>query len=910
MARLNIRSFIQGTANAGAAQAASLPVPVLTNVEQKLFKSFEECGKGWFWAVDASGRLTYISPAFAAAFSVTPDILLGESFIDFFVPPGAETNPRQRLSFALNRQTHFDRITQQTEYEGVRHWWEISGRVHSDASGQFLGYLGFANDVTERLESSQTASQLALVDALTGLPNRLSMQQQLDEIAAQIRIPGRTYTIVLLDLDRFKAVNDSLGHPAGDALLQQVAHRLRRIVGDRGKVFRLGGDEFQLMLPGCDDRIALAQLVDDVISSISQPYTIGGSRCGIGASAGLAVGPADGKSGEELMRNADLALYAAKGAGRGCHRFFEPELLKLAENRRTLEEDLRDAIAKGELSLYYQPVVNLRTGDVTCVEALMRWHHPIQGLVSPAVFIPIAEDADLIERLGEWALRRACDEAAAWPSDIRVAVNVSAIQFANPALPGKVISALANSQLAPERLELEITEGVFLGESVDTDEMFASLKRVGVRLSLDDFGTGYSSLGYLKTAPFDKIKIDQSFVRDATLPGSRNGAIIAAIVALAEALDMETTAEGIESFDQLDLVRDLGVSHVQGYVYSKPLENDELIGQLDAGQWTISPSGPAVHRPPRRTMYRRVGVIAGSYYHPLLLRNISETGAYIEGLFEVPIGAQLIVDFGNGDLALAEVRRADARGHGIAFYNPLEDDGAGGLRPQNRIAPYVLATSGIADFAQTDESSMWDPADTVGFEGLLEKLDLGRCGSGNGAEGEGGDGSGTGMPTTGTAHHKVIAKFAAINPLQRLSLLTVGNASKRHITAEEWERLKTAVEESGNAQLKYVIALVVLTGARFQELLTAKRAEVDIAERMWRIPASAEGEGRQIRLSGAALEIIADLPQVADAEHLIVNPRTGKPFKSIFTSWDAARKKAGLASLSVHDLRNSLQKAW
>ena len=909
MGRLNIRNFMPGAAGSASPPA---PAPInLAALEHKLFKSFEECGKGWFWAVDAQNHIIYISPTFAALFASTPDVLLGENFLDFFLSTGVEANPRHRLSFVLNRRSNFDCVTKQTECDGVRHWWEISGRVQTDRSGEFQGYLGFATDVTERLESSQSASQLALVDALTGLPNRLAMQQQLDEIAAQIRAPGRTYTIVLLDLDRFKAVNDSLGHPAGDALLQQVAHRLRRIIGERGKVFRLGGDEFQLMLPGLDDRASLGLLMDDIIASLSQPYTIEGSRCAIGASAGLAVGPADGRSGEDLMRNADLALYAAKDAGRGCHRFFEPGLLKLAADRRMLEEDLRDAIAKGEISLYYQPVVNLRTGDVTCVEALMRWHHPTQGLVSPAVFIPIAEDADLIEMLGEWALRKACEQAAAWPTAIRVAVNVSAIQFANPALPGKVVSALANAELPPDRLELEITEGVFLGESTDTDEMFAALKRIGVRLSLDDFGTGYSSLGYLKTAPFDKIKIDQSFVRGATLPGSRNGAIIAAIVALAEALDMETTAEGIESFDQLDLIRDLGVSHVQGYVYSKPINNDDLTSQLEAGQWTISPSGPARHRPPRRTMYRRVGVIVGSYYHPVLLRNVSETGAYIEGLFDVPIGAQLIVDFGTGLLAVAEVRRADPRGHGITFFNPLEDDGAGGLRPQNRIAPYLLATCGLSDLSLGDESALWDPTESVGFEALLDKLEMKITRAIHSADGDGDGDGGSGDGTSGNmAHHKVLAKFAAINPLQRLSLLTVGNANSRRLSNEEWDRLRTAVEESGNAQLKFVIALVVVTGARFQELLTARRGDIDVEARLWRIPASADGEAREIRLSAAALEIIADMPQVAESDHLVVNPRTGKPFKSIFTSWDAARKKAGLASLSIHDLRNSMQKVW
>ena len=361
------------------------------------------------------------------------------------------------------------------------------------------------------------------------------MEEFLDKLLEGAEHHRRPCTVMLVDLDRFKQVNDTLGHPAGDALLKQVAGRLVRIVGDKERVFRLGGDEFQVVLPSCADRKQIDALASDIIHGLSQPYSIGGSRCIIGASIGMAVCPEDGTSRVGLMRNADLALYASKSDGRGRSKFFSTDLLASAERKRALEEDLRDALVRNEMRLVYQPLVHCQSNRITGVEALMRWDHPNEGPISPSVFIPIAEEAGLVGRLGDWALRKACEDAARWPGNLRVAVNVSPSQFSDGTLPHTVISALATSGLAADQLELEITEGVFLGDTAAAANMFATLKKIGVRLALDDFGTGYSSLGYLRSAPFDKIKIDQTFVREATLPGSRNSAIIAAIVALAEA---------------------------------------------------------------------------------------------------------------------------------------------------------------------------------------------------------------------------------------------------------------------------------------------------------------------------------------------------------------------------------------
>lgn len=293
-----------------------------------------------------------------------------------------------------------------------------------------------------------------------------------------------------------------------------------------------------MIVPGHQDRNALGHIARELIASLSQPYSIDGQSVVIGASVGIALAPEHGTTSDALIRNVDLALYAAKDAGRGVFRFYAEDLHAAAEERAELEQDLRDAIARGELQLYYQPVVFAATEKIVGFEALMRWHHPKRGWLSPAKFVPIAEDAGLIDRMGQWALRTACADLARWPTSIRCAVNVSALQFANPELPTIVANALAHSGVAASRLELEITESVFLNDSAGTEAMFKALKRVGVRLALDDFGTGYSSLGYLKKAPFDKIKIDRSFVQGATEEGSRNGAIIASITSLAEALQM------------------------------------------------------------------------------------------------------------------------------------------------------------------------------------------------------------------------------------------------------------------------------------------------------------------------------------------------------------------------------------
>ena len=486
--------------------------------------------------------------------------------------------------------------------------------------------------MTEKRRSEAEITRLALFDSLTGLANRQRMRLSLDQALNPVGGFRRSTALFLLDLDRFKVVNDTLGHQTGDALLIQVGQRLTRSVADAGLVGRLGGDEFQVILPGIDQIEALSELARRVIAALSQPYSINGANIVIGCSIGVAIAPQDGTDAEMLVRNADLALYAAKAEGRGIHRFYREELLHGAQNKKQLEDDLRQALVNHQLRLVYQPVVSTKDAKIGGYEALLRWDHPTRGSISPSEFVPVAEECGLIESIGEWVLRTACIEAARWPGDIRVAVNVSPIQFANPALPAIVTSAIAKSGLAPARLELEITEGVFLDESRSAEQMFKSLKGIGVRLALDDFGTGYSSLGYLKSAPFDKIKIDQSFVRGAVIPGNRNAAIIKAIVTLATTLNMETTAEGVEVQDEIGLIQELGCTHIQGFVYGRAVAAGDVPPMLAHNGGIATAMGHKISRSPRTAMIRSAMLEIGDARGEVRIRNISATGALIDGI--------------------------------------------------------------------------------------------------------------------------------------------------------------------------------------------------------------------------------------------------------------------------------------
>ncbi|WP_230481143.1 putative bifunctional diguanylate cyclase/phosphodiesterase [Sphingomonas sp. Leaf21] len=644
----------------------------------KMIAEFEEHGTGWFWETDRQGRLTYLSRKVADDLAASGIASAGRLLTDLFQMDSSAPGSERTLSFHMASRTSFSDYTVCAVADGpvTERWWSISGRPIIDSVGRFRGFIGSGSDLTEKRRSEAEITRLALFDSLTGLANRQRMKLSLDKTLKQSVTPYRPTALFLMDLDRFKAVNDTLGHPAGDLLLQQVARRLEQVVGDVGLVGRLGGDEFQILLPGIDARDRLASLANEIIAALSHPYDIQGNEVTIGCSIGIAIAPQDGADSQTLIRNADLGLYAAKGDGRGVHRFYAEAMLEGARSRKRMEEDLRVAIAQGQFHLAYQPVVSTRDSQVVGFEALLRWNHPTQGAISPGQFVPVAEECGLIEQIGEWVMRTACTEAASWPHPARVAVNVSSIQFAKPHLPALVAQALAQSGLDPARLELEITESVFLNDSQESERQFAALKALGVRLALDDFGTGYSSLGYLRHAPFDKIKIDQSFVRGAIRTGSRNAAIIRAIVTLADTLGMETTAEGVEIQDEIALIRDLGCSHIQGFVYGRPAGQSEvhrILGELDG---RIEPIGLKSNRRPRAKILRAAQVLSGSATIDVRIRDLSSTGTMVEGLppAYVVCGAAVGMRIGT-DKPLRGYIRWEREGRvGIAFANPLPED--------------------------------------------------------------------------------------------------------------------------------------------------------------------------------------------------------------------------------------------
>ena len=671
--------------------------PSAFNAAERLamLDAFEGAEIGWLWATDAEGRLLYLSASAMSKFGDGVQVI-GEHLGKLLETVSEDEEHAGRpASFLLGARNRFaDHPVRVTSSAGEM-FWALTGVPQFDENSRFLGFRGGARDVTAVFAKQRDASRLAEFDSLTGLANRHRMLKRLTTMLAAFKAARRTCALLLLDLDRFKQVNDTLGHPAGDDLLKQVSQRLQRIVPKSGEIGRIGGDEFQIIIPDVDDRGQLGELGQRIIQMISQPYSIEGKRAIIGASLGIAIAPYDGLEVDDLIKSADLALYAAKGGGRGQYRFYSNDLKDSADERREIEEDLRDALARGELEMHYQPVVRSSDNVVVGFEALMRWNHPERGPINPGVFIPIAEESNLINQLGEWAIRQACADAAHWPGDLRVAVNVSAHQFTLDSLPSIVTNALASSGLNPGKLELEITESVFMADAEEVDLMFKRLKKIGVKLSLDDFGTGYSSLGYLRKAPFDKIKIDQSFVRGCTDKDNPSAAIITAIVSLADALRMETTAEGVEALDELALVRQLSATNVQGFIYSGAVSQEEVLEKLNSGDLTYQPTGPAKHRAERRSLFRRVGIIHEDHRYEAVLRNLSRTGAMVEGLLEVPIGTELVVDLGEGQLAVATVRRSHEATIGLEFETPLIRDGNDGLCTRHRISPYALAAAGM-----------------------------------------------------------------------------------------------------------------------------------------------------------------------------------------------------------------------
>ncbi len=437
-----------------------------------------------------------------------------------------------------------------------------------------IGWLATHEDVTERNRAEERIAHMARHDALTDLPNRILLRDRLEHDLKRVK-RGECLAVLCLDLDHFKGVNDTLGHPIGDELLKAVADRLRRCTREPDTIARLGGDEFAIIMNGMQQPSDAAALSKRLRDAITKPYNINDHQIVVDISVGISVSPDDGSEPDQLLKNADMALYGAKADGRGTYRFFEPEMDARMKGRRELEMNLRNALVNNELELYYQPLVNLKNNEISAFEALLRWHHPTRGMISPNDFIPIAEETGLIVPVGEWVLRKACEETANWPNDVKVAVNLSPAQLKSRNLVQVVMSALANSGMAANRLQLEITESVLMQNTFATLATLHELRKLGVQIAMDDFGTGYSSLSYLRSFPFDKIKIDRSFIQDLA-NGAEPYAIVRAVTGLANNLSIISTAEGVETQQQLDTLQNVGCTEMQGHLFSKARPAGEI----------------------------------------------------------------------------------------------------------------------------------------------------------------------------------------------------------------------------------------------------------------------------------------------------------------------------------------------
>ena len=526
--------------------------------------------------VDPSQRLIVCNSRFQHLFALAPDVARpGTSIRDLFE---SASDPDFALGMVSAEQQALIREQRAgTYFRGLPdgRTFAVSHRPMADG-----GWVATYEDISERRRAEARIAHMAHHDALTDLPNRVLFHERMEAAFARLARYQEPVTVHCIDLDRFKAVNDTLGHPIGDALLKTVAERLLSCVRSTDLIARLGGDEFGILQLASEEALDAEVLARRVLDVLSAPYELDGQQVVIGASIGVAIAPQDGDTPDQLLKNADLALYRAKADGRGTHRFFEAAMDAELQARRAVELDLRKALATGEFEPYYQPLVSLETGEVTGCEALLRWHHPERGLVPPGEFIPIAEEIGLIGAIGDWVLREACNEAARWPKPIKVAVNLSAVQLKNRQLAQTVVLALANSGLPANRLELEITESVFLQDNETTLAILHEIRGLGVRIAMDDFGTGYSSLSYLRSFPFDKIKIDRSFVHDlATRVDCK--AIVDSVATLGQRLGMVTTAEGIETVEELEQLRLTGCTEGQGYYFGRPAPAREFVKCLE-----------------------------------------------------------------------------------------------------------------------------------------------------------------------------------------------------------------------------------------------------------------------------------------------------------------------------------------
>lgn len=537
-----------------------------------LLREFEPGASGWVWGLDADGAVNQMSSGVGAAMGVEKTALIGADFVHFMqciTPPDDPLVARLERDVAARRAFHD--VDLRVLAGGDECWWRLSGKPMFDAAGNYRGYIGTGTDVSALKAAERRTVVLAHQDGMTGLSDRTKFTEQLDSCVGRLNRYGTSFAVMFLDLDKFGAINDSYGHRAGDRLLMQVARRIEALAHEPDLVARLYGDVFAVLLPNRPEIGAVETLADALIADLGRPYSLDGNQVRIGASIGIAMAPLSGTGSDQIMRHAQLALDQAKNDGRGIYRCFESRLDSDARARRMLEVELREAIVNRELVLHYQPVVAARDEAPLGFEALIRWNHPVRGLVPPVEFIPAAEHSDLIVQIGDWTIEQACLAASNWPDHLTVSVNLSAKHFRRSDIAVVVEKALAVAGLAPQRLEIEITEVLLMDDCSEVVAKLAQIRDLGVSIVMDDFGAGYSSLSHLLKFPFDKIKLDRAFVM-ASSENVVGRDVLKAIIALGRTLKLSITAEGVETQEQAEFLREFGCDQLQGFHFARPLD--------------------------------------------------------------------------------------------------------------------------------------------------------------------------------------------------------------------------------------------------------------------------------------------------------------------------------------------------
>jgi diguanylate cyclase (GGDEF)-like protein/PAS domain S-box-containing protein len=550
----------------------------LQESEQR-FRQLVAMSSDWYWEQDAELRFVAVTGDFAEKSGIAVERILGKTRWDFVSALAENSAGREHIDVVHAREPFKNLEYRAVDDNGEERWFCVSGQPMFDDGGRFTGYRGTGSDITARKVSEQRVHHVAQHDVLTGLPNRSLLQDRLGQAVAYANRSGHPVWVMLIDLDRFKFVNDSMGHKAGDVLLMTVAARLRSSLRDTDTVARLSGDEFVVILSQHEDQPLSGDIVQRVMDSVAQPVMLGPKEFFVTCSIGVAAYPSDGTPAESLIEHADIAMYRAKKLGRNNFQFYTPAMNEESLERVRIESALRNALERNEFVLHYQPQVDLQSGRIVGMEALIRWQHPELGMVPPSRFVGVAEDTGLIVPIGAWVMRTACAQNKAWQDAglgrLRVAVNLSARQFSAADLVPGIEQVLADTGLDPSCLELELTESLFMSDVTPAVELLHRMKALGVKLSIDDFGTGYSSFSYLSRFPIDVLKIDRSFVNDIS-HDANDAAIVASIIALAHNLRLSVIAEGVETAEQLDYLRHQGCDEMQGYYFSRPLPAQEF----------------------------------------------------------------------------------------------------------------------------------------------------------------------------------------------------------------------------------------------------------------------------------------------------------------------------------------------